>query len=352
MVNLDLLLQKVIDLAASDLHLSVGVPPLVRVDGVLAALQNQPPLSKEDVEALVLGLLSGEQKALYNLNKEVDLSLAFGQKARFRANVFTEQGRPAAALRLIPWKVPTLEELNLPPVLSDFGKLPQGLVLITGPTGHGKSTTIAALIDYINSTRPCHIVTIEDPIEYVFTPKKALIAQREMYKDTVSWDTALRSALREDPEVVFVGEMRDFDTVAATITIAETGHLVFATLHTNSASQAVDRIIDVFPEDQQNQIRSQLSSILEGIVSQRLLTRLGGGRIVATEILLMSDAVRNLIREAKTYQIDNVIATSYDLGMVSLERSLASLVKKGLVSLEEAERHTLQPEELKRLAFG
>jgi len=351
MLDLNKLLQKVIDNKASDLHLTVGQPPVMRIDGALNFLQEEK-INPTDLEKIALGLLSPEQKEFLELNKEIDFSFDFEGKGRFRVNIFTEMGQLALALRLIPVKIPTIEELQLPEIIYDFGKLPQGLILVTGPTGHGKSTTIAAMIEYINSTRACHILTIEDPIEYVFTTKKSLIAQREMYKDTHSWEVALRSALREDPEVVFVGEMRDLETVAATITVAETGHLVFATLHTNSASQAVDRIIDVFPENQQNQVRVQLASILEGVVSQRLVPRLGGGRIAAMEVMLMTDAVRNLIREGKTFQIDNVVATSYDLGMISLERSLAGLVKKGLVGLDEAGRYSLHPEELRRLAIG
>jgi len=351
MLDLNKLLQKVIDNKASDLHLTVGQPPVMRIDGALNFLQEEK-INPTDLEKIALGLLSPEQKEFLELNKEIDFSFDFEGKGRFRVNIFTEMGQLALALRLIPVKIPTIEELQLPEIIYDFGKLPQGLILVTGPTGHGKSTTIAVMIEYINSTRACHILTIEDPIEYVFTTKKSLIAQREMYKDTHSWEVALRSALREDPEVVFVGEMRDLETVAATITVAETGHLVFATLHTNSASQAVDRIIDVFPENQQNQVRVQLASILEGVVSQRLVPRLGGGRIAAMEVMLMTDAVRNLIREGKTFQIDNVVATSYDLGMISLERSLAGLVKKGLVGLDEAGRYSLHPEELQRLAIG
>lgn len=349
---LDSLLQKVVDLKASDLHLTVGVPPLVRIDSLLSALPNFAPLTKEDVSTSMLSLMSPEQKGIFELNKEIDFSYSLPNKARFRVNAFTQQGLPAVALRYIPATIATIEELMLPQILYDFGKLPQGLVLITGPTGQGKSTTLAAIIEFINSNRPCHIVTIEDPIEYVFTPRKALIAQREMYKDTNSWEVALRSVLREDPEVVLVGEMRDLETIAATITIAETGHLVLATLHTNNAAQSIDRIIDVFPENQQTQIRAQLASILSGVISQRLIPKISGGRIAACEVLISNDAVRNLIREGKTFQINNVINTSYDLGMVSLERSLGALVKKGFVSLDEALEHTLEPEELRRLALG
>ncbi|MCX6783490.1 MAG: type IV pilus twitching motility protein PilT [candidate division WWE3 bacterium] len=349
---LDSLLQKVVDLKASDLHLTVGSPPLVRIDSTLQSLPNLAPLTREDVYDASISAMSASQKSIYELNKEIDFSYSLPSNARFRINAFTQQGLPAAAIRYIPAIIPTIEELMLPQVLYDFGKLPQGLVLITGPTGQGKSTTLASIIDSINSTRACHIVTIEDPIEYVFTPKKALIAQREMYKDTLSWETALRSVLREDPEVVLVGEMRDFETIAAAITVAETGHLVLATLHTNSAAQSIDRMIDVFPENQQTQVRSQLASILEGVISQRLVPKIGGGRIAACEVLINNDAIRNLIREGKTFQINNVVATSYDLGMITLERSLASLVKKGTISIDEAIQHTLMPDEVRRLALG
>lgn len=349
---LDSLLQKVVDLKASDLHLTVGSPPLVRVDSNLVSLTNLPVLSKEDVANVVTAAMSQGQKSIYELNKEIDFSYGLPSHERFRINAFTQQGLPAVAIRYIPAVIPTIEELMLPSVLYDFGKLSQGLVLITGPTGQGKSTTLAAIIDSINSSRHCHIVTIEDPIEYVFTPKKALIAQREMYKDTLSWEVALRSVLREDPEVVLVGEMRDYETISAAITVAETGHLVLATLHTNSAAQSIDRMIDVFPETGQTQVRSQLASILAGVISQRLIPKIGGGRVAACEVLLNNDAVRNLIREVKTFQINNVIATSYDLGMITLERSLASLVKKGTISIDEAVQHTLMPDEVRRLALG
>jgi len=343
------LLQKTVSSKASDLHITVGSPPTLRVEGRLAPISEINALDAKQAEDLVFALLNEEQGKRLRQEREIDLSLSFSDVARFRINAFYQKGYLTAALRLIPFKIPTIEELNLPKILYDFCKLPQGFVLITGPAGQGKSTTLASMINEINETREVHVVTIEDPIEYVFESRRALIAQREMYLDTLSWETALRSALREDPDVVLVGEMRDFETIAAAMTIAETGHLVFATLHTNSAAQTVNRIIDVFPENQQSQVRTQLSASLEGIVSQRLLPAIGGGRLPACEVLLASPAVRAVIRESKTHQIDNIIATSSELGMVSLNRALAELVKNGKVSLDVAKMRTLNPEELIRM---
>ena len=343
------LLQKTISSEASDLHLTVGSPPTLRIAGKLSPISGMAALDSSQVESLLSGLLSEEQKKRLKEEREIDFSFSFSDVARFRVNAFHQKGYLAASLRLIPYRIPTIEELNLPRILYDFCKLPQGFILITGPAGQGKSTTLAGMINEINETREVHVVTIEDPIEYVFKSKKALIEQREMYLDTLSWETALRSALREDPDVVLVGEMRDFETIAAAITIAETGHLVFATLHTNSAAQTVNRIIDVFPENQQQQVRTQLAASLEGIVSQRLVPAIGGGRLPACEVLLATPAVRSVIRDGKTHQIDNIIATSYDLGMISLNRSLAELVKTGKISLDVAKMRTLNPEELIRM---
>ena len=343
------LLQKTVSSKASDLHLTVGSPPTLRLAGELSPISEVENLDAKDVGDLVSQLLSEEQRKRLKEEREIDFSFSFSNVARFRINAFHQKGYPAASLRLIPFKVPTLEELNLPQILYDFCKLPQGFILVTGPAGQGKSTTLASMINEINGTREVHVITIEDPIEYVFESRKALIEQREMYLDTLSWKTALRSALREDPDVVLVGEMRDFETMAAAMTIAETGHLVFATLHTNSAAQTVNRIVDVFPEDQQQQIKTQLAASLEGIVSQRLLPAVGGGRLPACEVLLATPAMRTVIREGKTHQIDNIIATSYDLGMISLNRALATLVKMGKVSLDVAKMRTLNPEELIRM---
>jgi len=346
------LLQKTVEAEASDLHLTVGAPPTLRVRGDLVPIAGESVLGPEEVEKLIFELVNEEQKDLLLTQKELDFSFAYGEVARFRVNAFHQRGYLAAALRRIPLKVPTIDELNLPKMLYEFCKLPQGFILVTGPTGHGKSTTIASMLQQVNETRPVHIVTIEDPIEYIFPHQKALVDQREMHLDTYSWEVALRSALREDPDVVMIGEMRDYETIAAAITIAETGHLVFATLHTNSASQTIDRIIDVFPEMQQRQVRVQLSAIMEGVLSQRLIPSVDRGLVPAVEIMLPSSAVRSIVREGKTHQLDNVIATSYEEGMVSLERALASLVTEGLVDQEIAAQYTLRPKEFERLLKG
>jgi len=343
------LLQAVVDAKASDLHLTVGAAPTLRVGGDLHPLPGTDLLGPEEVEELVFELVNDEQKDLLLTQKEIDFSFAYGDKARFRVNAFHQRGYLAAALRRIPLEIPTIEELHLPEVLYRFCELPQGFVLVTGPTGHGKSTTIATMLQRINETRPVHIVTIEDPIEYIYPHRRALVDQREMHLDTYSWEVALRSALREDPNVVMIGEMRDYETIASAITIAETGHLVFATLHTNSASQTIDRIIDVFPEAQQQQVRVQLAAILAGVISQRLVPAIEGGLVPAVEIMLPSSAVQSVIREGKSFQLDNIISTSFDQGMVSLERALATLVKSGKVSAEVAKLHTPKPEELQRL---
>lgn len=342
-------MQKTVRMNASDLHLTVGAPPTVRINGDMASLAGLDILGPDQIEKLVFELVSEEQKDLLLTQKEVDFSFAYGEEARFRVNAFHQRGYLAASLRLIPLKIPSLEELGLPPILAEFCNRPQGFVLVTGPTGHGKSTTMAAMIQRINETRPVHIITIEDPIEYIYPHYKAIVDQREMHLDTYSWEVALRSALREDPDVVMIGEMRDYETIASAITIAETGHLVLATLHTNSAAQTVDRVIDAFPEVQQQQVRVQLSATLEGVISQRLVPSLQGGLIPAVEIMLPTPAVRSVIREGKTHQLDNVISTSFDQGMVSLERALAQLVNEGKLDLELAKAHALRPEELVRL---
>lgn len=334
---------------ASDLHIAVGRRPTLRIDGALLPLSKEPILTSEMTEGLVLSLLTEEQKAKFLKNKEIDFSYTYEDKARFRTNVFFQRGYMAAALRLIPSMMRTIEDLNLPPILHDFTRLSQGFVLVTGPAGHGKSTTLAALIDEINHKRTEHIITIEDPIEYVFIQDRSIISQREAETDTPSFHQALRSLLRQDPDVIMIGEMRDPETISTAMTAAETGHLVFSTLHTNSASQTIDRIIDSFPAGQQGQIVSQLSAVLVGIISERLLPRLAGGRLPACEILLANAAVRNLIRERKSYQIDLVIETNLQEGMVSLNRALAGLVKRKEISLENAELYSLNPAELRIL---
>lgn len=341
-------LEIVIRKEASDLHLVVASPPVIRLDGQLTPVATAV-LTPDDAETLVFELLSPEQKEMLLVNKELDFSFALGDVARFRVNAYYQKGYLSAALRLIPSYIKTIEELNLPKICHSFAKMRQGFVLVTGPTGHGKSTTIASIINEINQTRPVHVVTIEDPIEYIFPKGKALVSQREMHLDTHSWEIALRSALREDPDVVLVGEMRDYETMAAAITIAETGHLVFATLHTNSAAQSVDRIIDVFPEHQQAQVRAQLAETIAGIVSIRLLPAIGGGRVPAVELLLESGAVATAIREGKTHQIDNIIQTSGESGMILLDASLAYLVRAGKVSLDVAKSYSIRPEELERM---
>lgn len=345
------LLEQTFKQQASDLHLVVGYLPTLRINGNLSPLLGQEILTPENLEALVLNLLSPEQKEQFLANKELDFSYAT-DLARFRINLYFQKGQIAAAFRLLPFKISTIEELNLPKICHTFSGLRQGFILVTGPTGHGKTTTLAAIVNEINQNRPCHIMTIEDPIEYVYQKSKAIVSQREMHLDTYGWDVALRASLREDPDVVLVGEMRDYETISSALTIAETGHLVLATLHTNSASQTVDRIVDVFPEDSKAQVKMQLAATLEGILSQRLLPSLEGGRVPACEILLASPAVRSTIREGKTHLIDNIIQTSADLGMVSLEQYLVKLVKAGKISVAIAEEYALRPEELVKQLRG
>ena len=343
------LLQLTIDKKASDLHAVAGMPPTIRVDGVLLPVVDEAVLTPADIDKFVKEVFKTPQLEKYSVNKELDFSLSFSDKARFRVNAYTQKNTPALAFRRVPLEVPEIASLGLPKIVSTFSRLKQGLILVTGPTGHGKSTTIAAVLNEINKNRAEHIVTIEDPIEFVLKPIKSIISQREMGSDTHSWQIALRSILREDPNVVLIGEMRDYETIASTLTVAETGHLVFATLHTNSASQTVDRIVDVFPKDQQGQIRIQLASVLEAVFSMRLVPAISGGRIVAYEVLLASSAIKNAIREAKTHLVDNIIQTSSELGMSTLEMSLATLVKQGLISAETAFSYALRPEEVARL---
>ncbi len=334
---------------ASDLHLGVGRRPTLRIDGDLIALQKEPILAPESAEGLVLALLTPEQKEEFSKEKEVDFAYAFEDKARFRVNVFYQKGYMAAALRLIPSQIKTIEELGLPPILHDFTKLSQGFILISGPAGHGKSTTLAALIDEINHNRMDHIITIEDPVEYIFVQDKSIISQREVGADTSDFHKSLRSVLRQDPDVIMIGEMRDALSVSTALTAAETGHLVFSTLHTNSASQTIDRIIDSFPAEQQNQIASQLAATLVAVVSERLIPKIGGGRTPACEIMFANPAIRNLIRERKAYQIDLVIETNSQEGMITLNRSMANLVRDNAVSFENAELYSLNPGELRML---
>ncbi len=347
--RIEVLLEEVLRKKASDLHIQVGLPPMIRVDGSLVPVNGADIINEEAVESLIFAVLDEDQKQILLKDKEFDFSFAFGDLARFRVNAFHERGNLAAAFRLIPTDILTIEQLGLPPIVTKFSEYPRGLVLVTGPTGSGKSTSLAALIHKINVEQAKHIITIEDPIEYTHTSKKSVIVQREVHYDTYSFSAALRSALREDPDVVLIGEMRDLETIASAITIAETGHLVFATLHTNSASQSIDRMIDVFPPHQQPQIRAQLSNILMAICSQRLVPMLGGGRIAAAEILVATPAVRNIIREGKSHQLDAVIQTGAEYGMQSMDRTLVSLIKAGTISLDEARNVAVDVEELERL---
>lgn len=348
-MNINQLLELAIQKDASDIHLIAGYPAQLRIYGMLSAIPGTPDLTPQDIESLVIPVLNPYQKQKFEENWELDLGLNYQSKARFRVNIYRQRGAIAASLRLIPTRIRTIEETGLPPSVAKLTELKQGLVLITGPTGHGKSSTLASFINHINQRDYAHIITIEDPIEYTYPKFKSIISQRELNLDTKSWPNSLKYALREDPDIVLVGEMRDLETISAAMTIAETGHLVFATLHTNSAAQSVDRIIDVFPENQQAQIRTQLASILEAIISQRLIPTIKPGRVLAAEILFGLPALRSMIREGKTHLIDNLIETSAEYGMVSLENSLAMLVKEGKITTQIAESYSLRPQVLKKL---
>lgn len=333
----------------SDLHLSPGVFPTMRVDGRLLPLNNRNVLDQETLEGYATALMGEERKGVFFKEKEVDFSYAVGEKARFRINVYLTRGFFAVTARYIPFNILSIEELRLPSVIKIFSQLSQGFVLIAGPNGQGKSTTMASLINLINKERVEKIVTIEDPIEYLFYSDRSIIDQREIFRDTNSFGDALRSTFRENVNVIMLGEMRDFETISAAVTAAETGHLVFASLHTNNAAQTIERIIDSFPPNQQPQIISQLANTVSGVISQRLIPRLKGGLIPAVEVLVANSAVRNLIREGKIEQLNVVIDTSQDAGMISLNKSLAELVKRGEIAKEQAEFHSLNPKELQIL---
>jgi twitching motility protein PilT len=347
--RIEILLEEVIRKKASDLHIQVGLPPMLRIDGMLSPVPSSEVLTEETVETLIFAILDEEQKQVLLKDKELDFSFAFGDLGRFRVNAFHERGNLAAALRLISNEILSVEQLGLPPIVSKFTDYARGLVLVTGPTGSGKSTTLAAMVHKINAEQPKHIITIEDPIEYTHKSRRSIVVQREVHYDTYSFSAALRSALREDPDVVLLGEMRDLETIASAITIAETGHLVLATLHTNSAAQSIDRMIDVFPPHQQGQIRTQLANILMAICSQRLIPAIGGGRIPAAEILVSTPAVRNIIREGKSHQLEAVIQTGSEFGMQSMDKTLATLVKSGTISYDEARNYAVDLRELERL---
>ena len=351
-LRIEILLEEIVRKNASDLHLQVGLPPMMRLDGVLAPFPGYNPLDAEEVEHLVFAILDDDQQKILIKDKEFDFSFAFGDLGRFRVNAFHERGNLAASLRLIPNQIKTIAELGMPPVIQSFADCPRGLVLVTGPTGSGKSTTLAALIDKINSEKAQHIITIEDPIEFTHKSKRSAIVQREVHYDTYSFSAALRSSLRQDPDVVLIGEMRDLETISAAITIAETGHLVFATLHTNSAAQSIDRMIDVFPPHQQPQVRSQLANILQGICAQRLVPAIGGGRVVAAEVMVANPAIRNIIREGKTHQLDTVIQTGSDQGMQTMDRTLVKLVQSGVVTYDDAREFAVDLVEFERLMRG
>jgi twitching motility protein PilT len=343
------LMQLAVDKGASDIHIIAGVSPYLRIDGALTPVPGENVLTAEDTEKIAKEVLNTDQFERLNVNKEVDFSFAYSQRARFRVNAYNQKGSVALSFRLIPLEIPSIEKLNLPKIVHTFASLRQGLVLITGPTGHGKSTTLAALLNQINQQRSEHIITIEDPIEFIFPSNQSIFSQREMGTDSHSWQIALRSVLREDPDVVLVGEMRDYETIASALTVAETGHLVFATLHTNSAAQTIDRIVDVFPEEQQGQVKLQLSNVIEAVFSMRLIPAISGGRVVAHEVMLGTSAVKNAIREGKTHQIDNIIQISSEMGMNTLEMSLANLVREGKISLDIAQSYSLRPDQLLRL---
>ena len=347
------LLHRILEIAikeqASDIHFSPGQSPILRIFGMLFPLVKEKLITPEDSKNLAFFMMNENQRERFLKEKDLDFSYDFEGRARFRVNAFFQMGQVSIAMRLIPSKIKTIEELNLPPILHRFTKAQQGFVLVCGPASHGKSTTLAALIDEINHMRAEHIITIEDPIEYVFEDDRSIIDQREVGQDTLSFARALKSALREDPDVIMVGEMRDPETMAIALTAAETGHLVFATLHTNSASQTINRIVDSFPSEQQNQVRVQLSGSLLGIISQRLIPRVRGGLIPACEIMINTPAISNLIRENKIHEIPAVIETSSEIGMITLNRSLADLVKRGEISFENALNYSLNPVELKML---
>ena len=349
-VSMESLLLALWDRKGSDLLITPGSAPILRVDGDLIRVPELPALMPADTETLLQSILTGRQLEEFQTHKELDFSFSWRDQARFRVNAFRQRGSVAIALRMIPYALPDFDDLRLPQVVRGLTQLPQGLVLVTGATGSGKSTTLAAMVDAINATRPCHILTIEDPIEYVHRHKVAAVNQREVGEDTESFARGLRSALREDPDVLLIGEMRDLETIQTALTIAETGHLVFATLHTNDSAQAIDRVVDVFPGEAQAQIRVQLSNALQAVVYQRLVPRIGGGRVAAFEVMLATSAVRNLIREGKTRQLRNVVATGTREGMQTIEMSLTELVMSGLVPYEHAAAASLYPHEVGRPA--
>jgi len=350
--TMDEILRATVARGASDLHLTVGLPPMLRIAGKLVPTE-YPRLMPDMTKRLIYSVLNDKQKEKFEKHWELDCSHGVRGFGRFRVNVFKQRGVVGAALRAISSTIPSREELNLPPILDDIVKRPHGLVLVTGATGMGKSTTLACMLDIINNLKACHIITIEDPIEYIHPHKKSMVNQRELGQDTQSWTNALRGTLREDPDVILVGEMRDLETIAGTLTAAETGHLVFSTLHTSDASQTIDRVIDVFPPHHQQQIRIQLASVLEAVISQQLIPHASGvSRIPACEILISTSAVRNLIREGKTHQLYNNLQTGSKHGMQTMEQSLFDLYQNKQITYEDALNHTMHPEDLRRMIEG
>lgn len=347
--ELEELIEKVISEGTSDLHLAEGRHPTIRSYGLLIPLVKKPVFSNADAYGFIDELLPFEEKERFIEKKEIDFAYNYKDRARFRGNAFFQQGKISISLRYIPSQIKNLEELNLPPVLSDFARKEQGFFLVVGPVGHGKTTTLAAMVDIINTERLDHIITIEDPIEYVFSPKKSIIDQRQIREDTPDFPTALNGVFRQDVDTVMIGEMRETETIATAVTASETGHLVLSTLHTNSASQTLDRIVDSFPSDQQNQIKLQLAGSLLGIFSQRLVPRISGGMVPAYELLINNNATMNLIREGRTHEINTVIETSSNEGMVDFNRSLADLVRGGEITLENALRFSPNPKVIEKI---
>ncbi|MDD5068131.1 MAG: PilT/PilU family type 4a pilus ATPase [Candidatus Pacebacteria bacterium] len=347
--ELEELIEIVVREGGSDIHFSEGMHPTIRVSGFLVPITKKPVLTKTDTLGFVTALLSREKRELFLKEQEADFSYAYGKSARFRGNAFFQKGSIGIALRLIPTVIKTLQDLHLPPVLETFTKKQQGFFLVVGPVGQGKTTTLASMVEMINNDRPEHIITIEDPIEFIFEPKKSIIDQREVHIDTKDFHIALQSIFRQDIDVLMVGEMRGLETISTAVTAAETGHLVMSTLHTNNAAQTIDRIIDSFPPDQQDQIRTQLSESMSGIFSQRLIPRISGGLIPAYELLINTNAVANLIREKRTHEINTVIETGLEEGMIDMNRCLADLVRAGEISVENAYLRSFNPKTLKKL---
>lgn len=349
-ISIKELLHKMIEQGASDLHIAVGSPPVLRIHGILEALHEYPKLMPEDTQELIYSVMNEEQIASFETEHELDMSFGVEGLSRFRLNVYRDRGSVVAAFRAIPFDIRSCDELGLPKVVADMAYRPQGLILICGPTGSGKSTTLAAVLDKINRERPVHIITIEDPIEYLHQHNVATINQREVNSDTKTFAAALKRVLRQDPDVILIGEMRDQETISAAITVAETGHLAFATLHTNDALQTINRIVDVFPPNQQDQVRTQLSFVLEGIVVQQLIPRADGlGRALAMEILIPNTAIRSLIREQKLQQIPSMIEIGTGEGMMTMNQSLYRLVKRNLITMDMAFKRSADPEGLRRL---